>query len=88
MRYLPLSNGDRAAMLEKIGVDSVDALFVDVPESARRSGTVDLPTFAGELEVEAQLNAFAAQNVSPAGADKERHLGGRPSITSSSARNS
>ena len=66
MRYLPLSANDRAAMLEKIGVDSVDALFVDVPQSARLSSTVDLPAFAGELEVEAQLNAFAARNVSPA----------------------
>ena len=65
MRYLPLSANDRAAMLEKIGVDSIDALFVDVPEKARRSGTVDLPAFAGELEVEAQLNVFAARNVSP-----------------------
>ena len=66
MRYLPLNADDRVAMLEKIGVNSVDDLFVDVPATARRSGTVDLPKYAGEMEVEAQLNAFAAQNVSPA----------------------
>ncbi|MGA9658124.1 MAG: aminomethyl-transferring glycine dehydrogenase subunit GcvPA [Asticcacaulis sp.] len=65
MRYLPLSGGDRTAMLEKIGTSSIDALFVDVPKGAQRSGTVDLPMHAGELEVEAKLNAFAAQNVSP-----------------------
>jgi glycine dehydrogenase subunit 1 len=65
MRYLPLSPADRQAMLARIGVQSVDDLFVDVPAAARRSGTVDLPAFAGELEVEAQLNAFAAKNVSP-----------------------
>src|SRR6201996_3698642 len=66
MRYLPLSDTDRSAMLAKIGVKSVDDLFVDVPAAARRSGTVDLPAYAGELEVEAQLNAFAAKNLSPA----------------------
>jgi glycine dehydrogenase subunit 1 len=66
MRYLPLSEADRASMLATVGVKSVDDLFVDVPAPARRSGTVDLPAFAGELEVEAQLNAFAAKNISPA----------------------
>lgn len=65
MRYLPLSEADRVSMLEKIGVGSVDDLFVDVPAVARRSGTVDLPMYAGELEVEAQLQHFARQNLSP-----------------------
>ncbi|MBW8882241.1 MAG: glycine dehydrogenase, partial [Asticcacaulis sp.] len=65
MRYLPLSEADRVSMLDKIGVKSVDDLFIDVPASARRTGTVDLPMFAGELEVEAQLQAFARQNISP-----------------------
>ncbi len=31
MRYLPLTDADRAEMLGVIGVDSVDALFRDVP---------------------------------------------------------
>ena len=65
MRYLPLSEADRTSMLERIGVGSVDDLFVDVPNVARRSGVVDLPLVAGELEVEAQLQAFARQNLSP-----------------------
>ena len=66
MRYLPLSEADRKAMLATVGASSVDELFVDVPQAARRSGTVDLPKVAGELEVEAQINAFAARNLSPA----------------------
>ncbi len=65
MRYLPLSDTDRASMLETIGAKSIDDLFVDVPAAARREGTVDLPAYAGEMEVEAQLNAFAADNLSP-----------------------
>jgi glycine dehydrogenase subunit 1 len=67
MRYLPLTPDDRAAMLSDIGVASIDELFVDVPAAARRTGTVDLAPFAGELEVERELSGLAARN-RPAGA--------------------
>ncbi|MFZ4608100.1 MAG: glycine dehydrogenase, partial [Caulobacter sp.] len=63
MRYLPLTPDDRVQMLGDIGVDSIDALFVDVPASARRDGFVDLPMVAGELEVERELAALAGKNV-------------------------
>jgi len=63
MRYLPLTDTDRSAMLAAIGVKSIDALFEDVPLAARLKGPVDLPRFAGELEVERQLSAMAAKNI-------------------------
>ncbi|CAN5460413.1 aminomethyl-transferring glycine dehydrogenase subunit GcvPA [soil metagenome] len=63
MRYLPLTPDDRTAMLSAIGVKSIDDLFMDVPEPARREGFVDLPRVAGELEVERALGAMAARNV-------------------------
>jgi len=63
MRYLPLTPDDRVQMLGDIGVDSIDALFVDVPAAARREGFVDLPMVAGELEVERELAALAGRNV-------------------------
>ncbi len=50
MRYLPLSDADRLDMLAAIGVKSIDALFRDVPESARQA-RFDLPDHAGEIEV-------------------------------------
>lgn len=62
MRYLPLTPDDRTAMLSAIGVKSIDDLFVDVPEAARRDGLVDLPRVAGELEVERALSTLAAKN--------------------------
>ena len=62
MRYLPLTPDDRTAMLAAIGAKSIDDLFVDVPEAARRNGFVDLPRVAGELEVERALGALAAKN--------------------------
>jgi len=62
MRYLPLTPDDRAHMLSVIGAPSVDALFVDVPQSARLTAPVDLPAHMGELEVERELGAMAARN--------------------------
>ena len=67
MRYLPLTPADRAEMLATIGAASVDELFSDVPEAARRRDLFDLPLHAGELEVERELSGLAAMN-RPAGA--------------------
>src|SRR6266478_1249726 len=49
MRYLPLTEIDRRAMLGAIGVPSVDSLFRDVP--------------LGALEVERALGRMAAKNL-------------------------
>lgn len=63
MRYLPLTDADRAEMLAVIGAPDIDALFTDVPESARLPGLVDLPRRAGELQVERRLSAMAERNL-------------------------
>jgi glycine dehydrogenase subunit 1 len=63
MRYLPLTEGERGAMLQAIGAPSVDALFRDVPKAAWRDGTVDLPPHQGEIAVERTLARLAAKNV-------------------------
>ncbi len=63
MRYLPLTDGDRRAMLARIGVPSVDSLYRDVPESVRLAKPVDLPQHQGELEVERAIAALAAKNL-------------------------
>jgi len=64
MRYLPLTEADRHAMLATIGVPSVDSLFRDVPAAARLDGPVDLPRAMGELEVERALGRMAAKSIS------------------------
>jgi len=66
MRYLPLTEADREAMLAVIGADSVDELFRDVPDSARRTTPVDLPMHQDEASVERTFRALAARNLSPA----------------------
>jgi len=64
MRYLPLSDDDRSAMLARIGAGSVDELFRDVPAEARLSGPIEgLPLHASEMAVERQLAAMARKNM-------------------------
>ena len=63
MRYLPLSSDDRADMLARIGVETIDDLFVDAPREALLKSPLDLPRRKTELEVERRLAAMAAKNV-------------------------
>src|SRR5688572_7766503 len=65
MRYLPLTDADRSAMLDAIGAPSIDALFADVPEAARLAGPIaGLPTHASEMAVERHMASLAAKNLS------------------------
>ena len=64
MRYLPLTQSDRDAMLAIVGAGSIDDLFVDVPEAARLDGAIrDLPMHASELAVERHMSALARKNL-------------------------
>jgi glycine dehydrogenase subunit 1 len=63
MRYLPLTPRDRGEMLVRIGVPSIDALFAEVPDTARLDGFVDLPRAKGEIEVERTIAGMASRNV-------------------------
>ena len=63
MRYLPLTESDRRAMLAKIGVPSIESLYRDVPERVRLNKPVDLPPHQGEIEVERAILAMARKNL-------------------------
>ena len=63
MRYIPHTDDERRAMLAKIGVGGIDALFKDVPAALRGGFAFDLPAHQGELEVERALSRLAAKNV-------------------------
>ena len=64
MRYLPLTQPDREAMLAAIGASGIDDLFVDVPESVRLAGPIaGLPGHASELAVERHMTALARRNM-------------------------
>ncbi len=69
MRYLPLTDTDRSAMLEVIGAPDVDALFVDVPPEARLDGPIPgLPLHASEMAVEKHMRGLSKQNLAAADA--------------------
>jgi glycine dehydrogenase subunit 1 len=63
MRYHPLTQEDRADMLARIGVDSVDDLFADVPSDKLLREALPLPPHKSELDVERILSQMAARNV-------------------------
>ena len=63
-RYTSATDADRQAMLDAIGVPSLDDLFADVPEALRLGRPLDLPAGKPEQEVYAYLRDLAARNVS------------------------
>jgi glycine dehydrogenase subunit 1 len=64
MRYLPLSDADRSAMLRVVGAGTVDELFRDVPEELRLKGPIEgLPPHASELAVERHMTALSRRNM-------------------------
>src|SRR3954470_865395 len=61
MPYGPHTADDRARMLARIGIDSVDALFEDIPADLR-AAPLRLDPPEPELELSARLAALAARN--------------------------
>jgi glycine dehydrogenase subunit 1 len=63
-RYTSATDADRKAMLERIGVGSIDELFAALPEGIRLGRPIDLPEGLPEQEVFARLRELASRNVS------------------------
>jgi glycine cleavage system P protein (glycine dehydrogenase) subunit 1 len=60
-RYIPVTDEDRAAMLETIGAKSVGELFSDIPIEAMNC-TLDLPPALSELELMRELKEMSDRN--------------------------
>jgi glycine dehydrogenase subunit 1 len=60
--YLSLTDADREAMLETIGVATVDELFRDIPEAVRFRAELALEPALPEAELVAHLEELAARN--------------------------
>ncbi|HKP20845.1 MAG TPA: aminomethyl-transferring glycine dehydrogenase subunit GcvPA, partial [Thermoleophilaceae bacterium] len=61
-RYTGVTDEDLRAMLGAIGVDSLEDLFADIPESVRLGREIDLPPGRSEQEVYEHLSSLAARN--------------------------
>lgn len=62
MNYLPHTDADRAAMLARIGVASIEDLFAEIPAHLRLTRPLDLPPPLTELELEREMAVLAARN--------------------------
>ena len=60
-QYIPNTEADRAAMLKTIGVDSIDALFSDVPASVKYP-KLNLPRALSELELSREIARLTLKN--------------------------
>lgn len=62
MAYVPHSAQDTAAMLETIGVDSIDDLFSSIPEELRLSQPPDIPEAEDEWRVRKHVTDLSRRN--------------------------
>lgn len=64
MRYIPITQADKAAMLRDIGVSSTEELFAaNIPADTRLSRPLNLPPALTEMEIVAHLGELSAQNL-------------------------
>ena len=61
-RYLPMTEEDKRAMLETIGVSSVDELFSDIPEKVRFKGEYNIKAAKSETALMKELFKMASRN--------------------------
>ncbi len=66
MRYLPHTPEDVAEMLSQIGVNSVEDLFVEIPEAVMLDRSMDLPEPLAEADLLREMRQLAGQNASVA----------------------
>lgn len=61
-KYFPHTDEDLKEMLAKVGVDSLDGLYAEVPESIRFKGDYDLPEGKSEMEIRRFFDALGNEN--------------------------
>ena len=62
MSYLSLTAADREAMLDAIGVESIEELFRDIPAGVRFERALDVPPALTEADLTRHLEELAAKN--------------------------
>ncbi len=61
-KYMPHTQADIDAMLKKIGVDSIDDLYKDVPSDLKDFKTLDIPSAHSELELTKHFKLLSGMN--------------------------
>ena len=61
-KYFPHTQADIDTMLHKVGIESLDDLYAEVPEEVRFKGDYDLPESKSELEVRQTFDRLCQRN--------------------------
>ena len=61
-KYFPHTSDDLQAMMEKVGVTDLDALYAQIPDAIRFKGDYQLPSEMSELEVRQLFDKLGSQN--------------------------
>ena len=61
-KYFPHTEEDLQAMLEKVGVKSLDDLYAQIPDSIRFKDDYDLPLSQSELEIRQAYDLLGKEN--------------------------
>ena len=61
-KYFPHTEEDLQAMLSTVGIDSIDALYAQIPEAIRFRDSYQLPTEMSEIEVRQLFERLGQQN--------------------------
>jgi len=67
MRYLPHTPEDISAMLDAVGIDSVEGLFANIPAACRRKDGIQLPDPLSEWELNDHMDELAGGMAAPPG---------------------
>ena len=62
MKYIPHTPDDIRAMLDVIGVSSLEDLYAEVPEELKLHRELDIPQSKSEIEVRRIIRAMADKN--------------------------
>ncbi len=61
-KYFPHTTTDIEAMLSKIGIDSLEGLYSDIPENVRFNGEYAIPSAKSEIELRHYFEALGNRN--------------------------
>jgi glycine dehydrogenase subunit 1 len=61
--YIPHTDASREKMLQTLGIDSVNELFSDIPETVRMKRPLQLMPAMSEMELDRHMRGLASQNL-------------------------
>jgi glycine dehydrogenase subunit 1 len=62
MRYIPNTDAERQAMLEAMGLDTIEALFDSIPPELRFPGPLEIPKALSEQSILQHMRTLASRN--------------------------